>query len=197
MTDNPYRLTYTRALHCEKKTAHNWLQVVASRPQRWKEHVAITWRWQPLSRCLQGCAPDISSIVPKYQKRTIVKHRNVKTHSIVPEHSALHTPTKGDVLCSQSKRRRASQDHDCFVFWMVSTGEMRGDRWRAMRERQMGAYLVKYHDRAFEVDTHDLAYAGVNNIVVRAGKKYTSRQRHMHQRRHGTRMGGCWSRAPR
>lgn len=59
----------------------------------------------------------------------------------------------------------------------------------------MAAYLVEYHDRVFEVDAHNLAYARVNNVVVRAGEDRSSRQRQVHQKRHNTRVGGCWSEA--
>ena len=33
------------------------------------------------------------------------------------------------------------------------------------------AYLVKYHNRVFEVDPHDLPHAGVHDIVIRAVQK--------------------------
>lgn len=45
-------------------------------------------------------------------------------------------------------------------------------------ERRRQAYLVKYHDSIFEVDAHNLAYAGVNNVVVRAGQKRYRRRCH-------------------
>lgn len=63
-------------------------------------------------------------------------------------------------------------------------------------ERLRRAYLVKYHDRILKVDAHNLAYAGVNNVVVWADEKCYEPPV-PHQRRRDTRVGGCGSRARR
>lgn len=39
------------------------------------------------------------------------------------------------------------------------------------------SHLVKYYDRVFEVDAHDLAHARVHEVIVRAVEKHISHQR--------------------